>query len=83
MKLSDIDVPKSLLFGVAAAVVAPVLLPVVGAVVRPVLKTAIKGGILLYHKGREMVAEVVESVEDLTAEAKAEMEPKQAAPETT
>ncbi len=83
MKLNDIDLPKSLIVGVAAAIVAPVLLPVVGAVVRPVLKTAIKGGILLYNKGRELVAEAVESVEDLTAEAKAEMESKPAAPQTT
>ncbi|WP_448382168.1 DUF5132 domain-containing protein [Desulfosoma sp.] len=81
MKLNDLDLPKSLLVGVAVAVVAPVLLPVVGAAVRPILKTAIKGGILLYNKGRELVAEAVESVEDLTAEAKAEMEPKAAAPE--
>jgi len=81
MKLNDLDLPKSLLVGVAVAVLAPVLLPVVGAAVRPILKTAIKGGILLYNKGRELVAEAVESVEDLTAEAKAEMEPKAAAPE--
>ncbi len=76
MKLNDIDLPKSLLYGVAAAIVAPVLLPVVGAVLRPVLKTGIKAGILLYNKGRELVAEVAESVEDLAAEAKSEMEPK-------
>ena len=81
MKLNDLDLPKSLLVGVAVAVVAPVLLPVVGAAVRPILKTAIKGGILLYNKGRELVAEAVESVEDLTAEAKAEMEPKAMAPD--
>jgi len=82
MKLEDIDLPKSLLVGVAAAVVAPIVLPVLDAVVRPVLKSAIKGGIILYNKGREIVAEVAESVEDLAAEAKAELQP-QATSETT
>lgn len=83
MKLEDINLPKSLLVGVAAAVVAPVVLPVLGAVVRPVLKAAIKGGIILYNKSREIVAEVAESVEDLAAEAKAELQPQGASPETT
>jgi hypothetical protein len=45
----------------------------VAAVLKPVAKTAIKGGILVYRKGRQAVAEVGESVEDLVAEAKAEI----------
>lgn len=73
MKLNDLDLSKGILVGIAVAIAAPILLPVVGAAVRPVVKTAIKGGLLLYQKGREMVAEVAEKVEDIAAEAKAEI----------
>jgi hypothetical protein len=37
------------------------------------VKAAIKGGIVLYEKGRETVAEVGEVLEDIVAEAKAEV----------
>ncbi len=59
--------------GVGVAVLAPLLLPVVVAVARPLAKSAIKAGIILYEQGIETVAEVGEVVEDLVAEAKAEI----------
>lgn len=59
--------------GIASIVVAPVLLPVLGSAVKPVAKGAIKGGILLYHKSRTAAAEAIETLEDLAAEAKAEL----------
>jgi hypothetical protein len=49
---------------------------VVGAVAKPVAKAAIKGGLLLAEKVKVTVAEVKESMEDITAEAKAELDPK-------
>ncbi|MCX7823901.1 MAG: DUF5132 domain-containing protein [Syntrophobacterales bacterium] len=73
LNLNDLDLTKGLLIGLGVAIVAPVLLPVIGAAVRPVLKSAIKGGFILYKKSREMVAEVVENIEDIAAEAKAEV----------
>jgi hypothetical protein len=59
---------------IGAAILAPVIVPIVTGVLRPVTKSVIKGGILLYEKGRETGAELAEELEDLVAEAKAEME---------
>lgn len=52
-----------------ALLAAPVVIPMIGAALKPVLKAAIKGGYMLYEGGREIVAEVIEDVEDLAAEA--------------
>lgn len=62
-----------MMVGIGAVILAPIVIPAVAAVLKPVAKTAIKGGILVYRKGRQAVAEVGESVEDLVAEAKAEI----------
>ncbi|TFW27937.1 DUF5132 domain-containing protein [Massilia horti] len=56
----------------AATVLVPVLLPVVVTVGRPVAKSLLKGGLMLYEKGREAVAVAGESVEDMMAEIRAE-----------
>ena len=69
-----------LAIGIGASVVAPVVIPVLATVVKPLTKAAIKGGFLLYDKGRETLAEVQEVVEDLVAEAKAEIEEAQEIP---
>ena len=60
--------------GVAAAatILAPVLIPVVAGVGRPLLKSLIKGGLVLYEKGREAVAVAGEAAEDMIAEIRAE-----------
>ncbi|MGA1875618.1 MAG: DUF5132 domain-containing protein [bacterium] len=60
------------LLGVGIALAAPVLFPAVGEVVRPLAKSAIKGGLVLGDRIKEMGAEVYEQLCDLTAEAKAE-----------
>ncbi len=59
--------------GIAAVILLPVLVPVVAGVGKPVAKAAIKGGILLYEKGKGVIAEAGETLEDLVAEAKAEL----------
>lgn len=66
----------SLAIGIGAAVLAPVILPVLAGVAKPLAKAAMKSGLVLYNKGREVVAEVGEVTEDLWAEAKAETEAK-------
>jgi hypothetical protein len=43
-----------------ALLVAPVVIPVVATAVRPVLKAALKGGILVFERGRETIAEIGE-----------------------
>ena len=63
-----------LAMGIGAAVLGPMVLPALAGVAKPLLKEAIKGGLMLYEKGKETVAELSEAMEDVVAEAKAEME---------
>ena len=73
-----------LAIGIGAVVLAPVVIPAAAQIVKPLAKAAIKGGIVLYEKGRETIAEMGEVVEDLIAEAKAEMASAQeASPDAT
>jgi hypothetical protein len=64
---------SNLLIGAAAVVLAPIVVPAVLAGMRPVAKTVVKGGVLVYDKAREMVAEVGEQMGDLVAEARSEL----------
>ncbi|MDR3568527.1 MAG: DUF5132 domain-containing protein [Syntrophobacteraceae bacterium] len=61
------------LIGIGALLLAPVVLPAAGSVIRPLIKATVKSGLLLAHKGREFVSEAMESLEDITAEVKAEL----------
>lgn len=60
--------------GIAAIVLLPVLVPVSGKVAKPIAKAAIKGGIVLYEQGKGVIAEVGQTLDNLIAEAKAELE---------
>jgi hypothetical protein len=76
MALSDYLPKADLWTGLAIGVgllVAPVAIPIVAQAARPLLKTVIKGGVLAYERASELVAEALETVEDLAAEAKAEV----------
>ncbi len=64
---------SNLLIGAAAIVLAPVVVPAVLAGMRPVAKTLVKGGVMVYDKTREMVAEVGEQMGDIVAEARSEL----------
>lgn len=66
--------------GLAAAVVAPVLIPAVKRGSRPAAKAMLRGGILLYQKGRVAVAHTGEAMEDLLAEIQAEEAQEEPAP---
>lgn len=66
--VEDLGVP-----GIAAIVLLPVLVPVVAGVGKPLAKATIKGGIVLYEKGKGVIAEVGETLEDIVASAKAEL----------
>lgn len=68
------NIISGLAFGIGAAVIAPVVIPVLSAGVKPMAKVAIKEGIQLYEKGRELMAEARETMEDLVAEARSEIE---------
>jgi hypothetical protein len=73
------DAGKAMAIGMAAAVVAPVAIAALGGIARPLARAAIKSGILLFEKGRETVAEMGEVMEDLVAEARADIEESRAA----
>jgi hypothetical protein len=59
--------------GAGVVLLAPVAVSLIGSLMRPVAKAAIKGGLMVYDKGREIAAETQESIEDIAAEAKAEL----------
>lgn len=59
--------------GIGAAILAPIVIPVVAGVGKPLTKAAIKEGLLIYEKSKEALAEVTEVLEDMVAEAKAEL----------
>jgi hypothetical protein len=66
--------------GAAAMMLAPSIMSVLAGVFKPVAKTLIKGGLLAIesakqaaHKAEAAVASSVEAIEDLTAEARAEI----------
>jgi hypothetical protein len=63
-----------LAIGVGVAVVAPIIVPILASIVKPLTKAVIKEGLVLYGKGRETAAEARETIEDLLAEAKSEIE---------
>ncbi len=58
----------------AGLLVAPVVIPAIAGAARPLLKAVIKGGYMVFEKGRETVAEIYEMAEDIVEEAKAEVE---------
>lgn len=63
----------------AATVIAPVLIPAIKKGSRPLAKSLVKGGIILYEKGREAVASAGEMMEDVIAEVRAEATERQSA----
>ena len=68
--LLNTDTGKGVLIGLGVAVAATVL----ATNGRPMAKAAIKSGMLLYEKGMEKLAELNESLEDIVAEARAEVD---------
>ncbi len=65
--------PGSLAVGAGIVLLTPVVLPVIGAILKPMAKAVIKGTLLAYEGAKVSVAETKEALEDITAEAKAEM----------
>jgi len=67
------NIVTGLAIGIGTALVAPQVIPALAGVVKPLAKAAIKGGLVLYEKSKEAVAEAGEMMEDIVAEVKAEM----------
>ncbi|MEH1939734.1 MAG: DUF5132 domain-containing protein [Nostoc sp.] len=58
--------------GIIGIILIPVFLPVIGGVSRPIAKAAIKSGIRIYERNKEALAQLGETWDDITAQAKAE-----------
>ncbi|MBS1212704.1 MAG: hypothetical protein H6R26_1321 [Proteobacteria bacterium] len=67
------DLAKGAALGVGAVVVAAAALPAIITVSRPLARAAIKSGLLFLEKGRELMAEAGEGLEDMVAEVKSEL----------
>lgn len=67
------NIVTGLAIGIGTAIIGPTVIPIIANAFKPVAKAAIKGGVLIYEKGKESLAEVSEVVEDIVAEAKAEL----------
>jgi hypothetical protein len=63
-----------LAIGVGVAVVAPIIVPILASIAKPLTKAVIKESLILYGKGQETLAEAKETIDDLLAEAKSEIE---------
>jgi hypothetical protein len=64
----------TVLVGVGVALVAPVVVPALAAGMRPLAKAVIKGGVMVYDKGAEVLAEAGEQLSDLVAEVRSEID---------
>jgi hypothetical protein len=59
--------------GLVATIIAPLIVSAARKAGRPLAKSLIKGGIIVYERGREAVAGGGEVMEDMMAEVRAEM----------
>ena len=64
----------TVLVGVGVALVVPVVVPALGAGMRPLAKAVLKGSIMVYDKGAEVLAEAGEQLSDLVAEVRSELD---------
>ncbi|MFO7740516.1 MAG: DUF5132 domain-containing protein [Desulfatiglandaceae bacterium] len=74
MKLPSIGFNAgTIALGAAAVFVGPAVMALAVNLAKSLAKTGIKTGMILYEQGREIAAEGKETLEDLTAEARAEV----------
>jgi hypothetical protein len=73
MRVLGTSLSPGVLVGAGAVLLAPIVIPVIAGIAKPVVKAVIKGSLITYHKVKESTAEALESIEDLAAEAKAEL----------
>jgi hypothetical protein len=76
---SNLKLGTGLAVGAGVLLLAPVVFPVVGSIFKSLTKATIKGGLIAAEKTRIGLAEAKETLEDLAAEAKAEIAEKQEA----
>ncbi len=67
------NIVTGLAIGIGSAIVAPLVVPALSKAAKPLAKAAIKGGLVLFETSKEKLAEAHELVDDLLAEARAEL----------
>ncbi|MFP3913187.1 MAG: DUF5132 domain-containing protein [Desulfobacteraceae bacterium] len=70
-----------LAIGAAAVLLAPIVVPVASGILKSLAKAGVKGGMILYEKGRELAEESRETLEDIAAEARSELQEQSGAEE--
>ncbi len=70
---NGLKIGTGLAIGFGVLILAPVVAPAVVAVARPVIKASLKSAMIFFEKASEFIAEAKESLEDLAAEAQAEL----------
>ncbi|MGC9194694.1 MAG: DUF5132 domain-containing protein [Syntrophobacteraceae bacterium] len=70
---NGLKIGTPILVGIGALLLAPLVLPAAGNIAKPLIKATVKSGLLIAQKGRELLSEAMESLEDITAEVKAEL----------
>ena len=64
----------SVLVGVGVALVAPIVVPALAGGMRPLAKAVVRGGMMVYDKGAEVIAEASEQLSDMVAEVRSELD---------
>jgi hypothetical protein len=77
---NGLKIGTPILLGIGVLILAPVIAPVAASIVKPLAKATIKTGLTLVQKGRELISEAAEALEDITAEVKAELIAERACP---
>jgi hypothetical protein len=67
------DLAKGVLIGIGIAVLVPVAIAALAPVLKPAARAALKAGLLAVEKGRELIAELSETVQDVAAETEVEL----------
>jgi hypothetical protein len=63
----------NLAIGAGVILLAPIVIPVIGSIAKPVIKSIIKGVLITYEGAKVTFAEAKESLDDITAEVRAEV----------
>jgi hypothetical protein len=77
---NGLKIGTPILLGIGVLILAPVIAPAAASVLKPLAKATIKTGLSLVQKGRELISEAAESLEDIAAEVKAELIAERAGP---
>ena len=67
------NIVTGLAIGIGAAIIAPLVVPALSKAAKPLAKAAVMGGLVPFKTSKEKLAVAHELVDDLLAEARAEL----------